>query len=468
MATAYADAVFNRLFLQPLLTGAYPAPFLRSIPLPSLQIADGDMERVQVPLDFIGINCYYRLVVSSGGDNRPDLPYFLFDVLSDQRSTGGHADLSVADPNAMRIENAFGRSDGQRTAMGWEIWPRALHDVLLSLTREYAGIPIEVCESGCAFDETPDENGVVVDTARIAYHEAHLRAVVRRDARRGKRAQLPRLEPVRQFRMGVGLPAAIRAGGRGLPHPAPHAQGLGAMVSGRLPCGVRQPRPRHRVAARMPEAILFSDVDGTLLGTDGRYAMSAAELAPALSRLEFILASSRTVLELSRNQRDLGIEGPVVAENGAVVAWPSVPALSEVGVTETIDARSWQIVLIGTSAERLRSAVQKAARRLGTEYIDQLDVEPGTRPALFGALASRGGARFRIARRASEGVARGGALGRIGRELARGDRGSRQGGRGARPPGDPAGGSAQLRRWWQPWGTGTTIAPSCWPPSAVS
>lgn len=176
-ATAYADAVFNRLFLQPLLSGAYPAPFLSSIPLPALGIDEGDMERARVPLDFIGVNCYYRLVVSTGGDNRPDLPYFLFDVLSDERSTGGHADLSEGGPTAMRIENAFGRSDGQRTAMGWEIWPHALRDVLLSLTREYGAIPIEVCESGCAFDEVAEADGRVVDGARIAYHDAHLRAV---------------------------------------------------------------------------------------------------------------------------------------------------------------------------------------------------------------------------------------------------------------------------------------------------
>ncbi len=176
-ATDYADAVFNRLFLQPLMTGRYPEPFLDSIPLQSLGMLPGDMDRIQVPLEFIGINCYYRLVVSTGGDNRPDLPYFLFDVLSDQRSTGGHADLSSATEATLRIENAFGRSDGQRTAMGWEIWPRALHDVLMSLSREYPGVPVEVCESGCAFDETPDENGLVTDDARLAYHRAHLIAV---------------------------------------------------------------------------------------------------------------------------------------------------------------------------------------------------------------------------------------------------------------------------------------------------
>ncbi|MEP7382928.1 MAG: HAD hydrolase family protein [Gemmatimonadota bacterium] len=126
----------------------------------------------------------------------------------------------------------------------------------------------------------------------------------------------------------------------------------------------------------MPARLLFSDVDGTLLGADGQYAMSAAELASAAPRLDIVLASSRTVLELSRNQRDLGIAGPVVAENGAVMAWPAAAALSDVGALETIDARSWQVVLIGASAEPLRRVVREAAQQLGTEYIDQADVEP--------------------------------------------------------------------------------------------
>lgn len=176
-ATAYADAVFNDLFLSPLMRGRYPQPFLDSIPLQVLAMLPGDIERMRVPLDFIGVNTYYRLVVSGGGDSRPDLPYFLFDILSDQRTTGGHADFSRPDPTAMRIENAFGRSEGKRTAMGWEIWPRALYDVLLSVTRQYGPIPVEICESGCAFDEVPGDDGMVHDGARIAYHGAHIAAV---------------------------------------------------------------------------------------------------------------------------------------------------------------------------------------------------------------------------------------------------------------------------------------------------
>ncbi|MBK6487490.1 MAG: HAD hydrolase family protein [Gemmatimonadetes bacterium] len=126
----------------------------------------------------------------------------------------------------------------------------------------------------------------------------------------------------------------------------------------------------------MPPRLLFSDVDGTLLGADGRYAMSAAELAPAVRELDLVLASSRTVLELARNQRDLGIDGPVVAENGAVMGWPSTDSLSSVGLREDLDGRAWRVVLIGMPASELRAEVREAAKRLGTTYVDQEDVDP--------------------------------------------------------------------------------------------
>lgn len=176
-AASYADALFNHLFLSTLVTGHYPQLFLDSIPLQALDLRPGDAERLRVPLDFIGVNCYYRLVVSAGGDERPDLPFFVFDVRSDARTTGGHADLTA--PQGVRIEKAFGRDVGRRTEMGWEIWPQALHDILLALSREYPGVPIEVCESGCAIAETPSTDGQVEDEARVLYHQAHILSVAK-------------------------------------------------------------------------------------------------------------------------------------------------------------------------------------------------------------------------------------------------------------------------------------------------
>lgn len=176
-AAAYADALFNNLFLTTLTTGRYPPQFLESIPIQALGIQQGDEELLRTRLDFIGVNCYYRLVVSAGGDERPDLPYFLFDITSDQRTTGGHADFTAPPSKGIRFASAFGRNEGKRTEMGWEIWPQALRDILLSLSQQYPGVPIEVCESGCAFADTQGPDGLVQDEARILYHRAHLRAV---------------------------------------------------------------------------------------------------------------------------------------------------------------------------------------------------------------------------------------------------------------------------------------------------
>lgn len=177
-AAAYADALFNRLFLDPIFHGVHPTQFTDSLAGNALGAESGDAERMRAPLDFVGVNCYYRLVVSAGGA-RPDLPFFLFGIRSDARTTGGHGDMS--DPTHRvehRVENAFGRNEGERTEMGWEIWPQALRDVLLMITTRYGRLPIEVCESGCAFADIPGADGVVHDPARIAYHRAHLHAVI--------------------------------------------------------------------------------------------------------------------------------------------------------------------------------------------------------------------------------------------------------------------------------------------------
>lgn len=175
-AARYADALFNRIFVDPVMSGAYPRDFLDGLPEHALGVQDGDMEAMHTPLDFIGINCYYRLIISAG-QHMPDLPFLFFGIRADARGTGGHADFSIAEESTSTIQSAFGRNEGERTEMGWEIWPRALRDVLVRLNREYPGIPLHVCESGCAFADEPGSDGVVHDEPRIAYHRAHLASV---------------------------------------------------------------------------------------------------------------------------------------------------------------------------------------------------------------------------------------------------------------------------------------------------
>lgn len=177
-AAHYADALFNRLFVGPLFTGHYPDEFLAAVPHEAMDIQPGDMEQIKAPLDFIGVNCYYRLVISAGHD-APDLPFMLFGLRTDNRPSGGHADFTDSHAVMTTVQAAFGRDDGHRTEMGWEVWPHALHDVLLRLHHEFPGVPVHVCESGCAFADTISKDGSVVDMSRQAYHEAHVDAVAR-------------------------------------------------------------------------------------------------------------------------------------------------------------------------------------------------------------------------------------------------------------------------------------------------
>ncbi|MCA0375418.1 MAG: HAD hydrolase family protein [Gemmatimonadetes bacterium] len=74
--------------------------------------------------------------------------------------------------------------------------------------------------------------------------------------------------------------------------------------------------------------LLVSDVDGTLLDDRGQLPVSPATLRAALAALArtrgtpvyFALASSRTVRELVVLQRALGVRGPLIAEDGGVLA----------------------------------------------------------------------------------------------------------------------------------------------------
>ena len=71
-AARRADGMTNRLFLDPLLRGSYPADTLEDVQAVTdgSHIQDGDLEAIHVPLDFLGINYYYRTVVRAGDGAR--------------------------------------------------------------------------------------------------------------------------------------------------------------------------------------------------------------------------------------------------------------------------------------------------------------------------------------------------------------------------------------------------------------
>jgi beta-glucosidase len=65
------------------------------------------------------------------------------------------------------------------TAMGWEVAPDALYDLLVRLRTEYPPVPLLITENGAAYADPIPDNGLVEDPERLAYLRAHIEALAR-------------------------------------------------------------------------------------------------------------------------------------------------------------------------------------------------------------------------------------------------------------------------------------------------
>ncbi|MFI9111715.1 GH1 family beta-glucosidase [Streptomyces venezuelae] len=155
------DLLTNRLFADPVLTGAYPDEGLASL-LPG-PVAE-DLKTISTPLDWYGVNYYNPMLV---GAPRP---------AADGSSFGG-IEIPSDLPFAVRqIEGP------ERTDFGWPVVPDGLRELLAGLRERYGDRlpPLYITENGCSYDDGPDpETGRVDDTRRIAYHDGHVRALHR-------------------------------------------------------------------------------------------------------------------------------------------------------------------------------------------------------------------------------------------------------------------------------------------------
>jgi len=143
----------NDWFLRPALRGAYPEIFPGGLP-EEMGVREGDLERVRAPLDFLGINLYTRSRVAAAPDPEQD-----------------RIGLRAADVGFLLS------SDAPRTDFGWEVWPRALRDAVLRVTRDYDRPAIEITENGCAYHDGPGPDGVIRDRRRIDFYRAYLAAL---------------------------------------------------------------------------------------------------------------------------------------------------------------------------------------------------------------------------------------------------------------------------------------------------
>ncbi|MET9856428.1 GH1 family beta-glucosidase [Streptomyces sp. NPDC006450] len=162
------DAVGNRIWLGPMLEGAYPQDLLADTAhLTDWSfVRDGDAATIHQPLDLLAVNYYTPTVVShvAKGAERPQ---------DDGHGNSEHSPWPGAD------EVAFHRAPGERTAMGWPVDPNALYDLLTRTATRYPGLPLVISENGAAYEDEVGPDGTVHDPERAAYVHTHLEAVHR-------------------------------------------------------------------------------------------------------------------------------------------------------------------------------------------------------------------------------------------------------------------------------------------------
>lgn len=165
------DAQHNRLFLDPIFRGAYPADLEADLAARGLRlpVQEGDLAAIATPIDALGVNYYHGDAVSA--------------------HPPAAAPLSSAAPSERPKLSPFPAGDGifthprglPVTAMGWEVQPEGLTRLLRRIDEEYArpaGVVLYVTENGAAYTDAPDVDGVVDDDERAEFLRLHVDAVV--------------------------------------------------------------------------------------------------------------------------------------------------------------------------------------------------------------------------------------------------------------------------------------------------
>jgi beta-glucosidase len=165
-AARRVDGLANRLFLDPLLRGRYPADVVEDTHGVTdwSFVRQGDEVTIAAPLDLLGVNYYTPTLVAA------------WDGAGRRALADGHAPgKGTAWPGCEGVE--FPAQRGRRTSMGWNIDAGGLRDILLRLHEEHPGLPLVVTENGAAFDDRVEGAGVVRDADRVHYLHEHVVAL---------------------------------------------------------------------------------------------------------------------------------------------------------------------------------------------------------------------------------------------------------------------------------------------------
>lgn len=146
-AAARYDSFFNRWYLEPVLLGHYPPELSAYYGAAMPKVEPGDMAQIAAPLDFLGVNYYFRSTIAADGHDPV---------------------LGCKKVNPIGFEY---------TAMGWQVYPHGLYALLRRFHDHYPALDLYITENGAAFDDRVSEDGEVHDEQRVSFLRRHFEAV---------------------------------------------------------------------------------------------------------------------------------------------------------------------------------------------------------------------------------------------------------------------------------------------------
>lgn len=141
------DGLRYRWFLDPLYGRGYPAATLAQVGAAAPVVLPGDLEAIAAPTDFLGVNYYFPETIASALGHAP-------------------LDAQVLAPVGVPT-----------TALGWEVAPQGMTELLLRIENDYHPGPMYITENGSCYDDVVQADGSVNDAGRRDYLMRHLDAM---------------------------------------------------------------------------------------------------------------------------------------------------------------------------------------------------------------------------------------------------------------------------------------------------
>ncbi len=143
-AAVIQDGLENRLYLDPMIHGYYPADMLEHIGDLGLKAAiqPGDLATINQPLDILGINYYNPIYVAPG-------------------------------PQIAQAPHEY-------SAASWQpMYAQGMYDMLTRIKRDYGDLPLYITENGAPFDDELNADHQVDDQRRVRFLYDHFAAAQR-------------------------------------------------------------------------------------------------------------------------------------------------------------------------------------------------------------------------------------------------------------------------------------------------